>query len=162
MNYGYVIFLLNLERFPQYGIICFPFLFSVSTSCIMWPNLHYKSTHPVNEHFTIGSMIWFSRRTNNHISSRVCFVGGCAVLPFIILIIGILSLSYASCLFYTLSVHLIFQHVIIEVEMGTKLVTRHEQSVAHLTEILLSVRWQIQYIAWHNNVYDLKLYRTGR
>ena len=41
---------------------------------------------------------------------------------------------------YTLSVDLILQHVIIEVEMGTKLVTRHEQSVAHLAEILLSVR----------------------
>ena len=31
------------------------------------------------------------------------------------------------------------QHVIVEVEMGSKQVTRHKQSVAQLAEILLSV-----------------------
>ena len=49
------------------------------------------------------------------------------------------------------------QHVIVEVEMGSKQVTRHKQSAAQLAEILLSVSWKLQYIAWYNNVYDVKI-----
>jgi hypothetical protein len=41
--------------------------------------------------------------------------------------------------------------------MGSKQVTRHKQSVAQLAEILLSVSWKLQYIAWYNNVYDVKI-----
>jgi hypothetical protein len=41
--------------------------------------------------------------------------------------------------------------------MGSKQVTRHKQSVAQLAEILLSVSWILQYIAWYNDVYDVKI-----
>jgi hypothetical protein len=51
----------------------------------------------------------------------------------------ILSLPCKFVCIYILNAHLMLQHVIVEVEMGSKQVTRHKQSVAQLAEILLSV-----------------------